>query len=172
LYAVIKGTYERDDGTRVTDPDESNRYKQHVVQWEQDVSRTVDYLDTRQDLDTTRLGYLGFSWGGRLAGVVLSIEPRFRTAVLTIAGLSFLRAQPEADDINYMPRVHVPVLMINGRYDNTFPLETAARPMYERLGTPPDRKRLVIVGGVHYVPRNILIRETLDWFDRYLGPVR
>lgn len=26
--------------------------------------------------------------------------------------------------------------------------------------------------GVHYVPRYTLIRETLDWFDRYLGPVK
>ena len=170
-YPVLKGTYERDDGTRFSDPDQSNRYKEHVVRWSQDVSRTLDYLSTRADVDTTRFGYLGFSWGGRLGGVVLSMEPRFRAAVLTVAGFSFIRPQPEVDDINYMPRVHRPVLMINGRYDNTFPLETAARPMYDLLGTPRDRKRLVIAGGVHYVPRNVLIRETLDWFDRQLGRV-
>ncbi len=169
---MLKGTYERDDGTRFSDPDQSNRYKEHVVEWLQDVSRTLDYLSTRADIDTTRFAYLGYSWGGRFGGVVLSIEPRFRAAVLTVAGFSFIRPQPEADDINYVPRVHVPVLMMNGRYDNTFPLETAARPMYDLLGTPPDRKRLVIAGGVHYVPRNVLIRETLDWFDRQLGQVR
>lgn len=172
VYPVLKGTYERDDGTRFSDPDESNRYKEHVVQWLQDVSRTLDYLSTRTDVDTAKFGYFGFSWGGRLGGVVLSIEPRFRAGVLTVAGFSFRRPQLEVDDINYMPRVHVPVLMINGRYDNTFPLETAARPMYDLLGTPPNRKRLVIVSGVHYVPRNVLIRETLDWFDLHLGPVR
>ncbi len=171
-YPVLKGTYERDDGTRFSDPDQSNRYKEHVVEWLQDVSRTLDYLSTRADIDTTRFAYLGYSWGGRFGGVVLSIEPRFRAAVLTVAGFSFIRPQPEVDDINYMPRVRVPVLMMNGRYDNTFPLETAARPMYDMLGTPPDRKRLVIAGGVHYVPRNILIREALDWFDRQLGPAR
>ena len=171
-YPVLKGTYERDDGTRFSDPDQSNRYKEHVVEWLQDVSRTLDYLSTRADIDTTRFAYLGYSWGGRFGGVVLSVEPRFRAAVLTVAGFSFIRPQPEADDINYVPRVHVPVLMMNGRYDNTFPLETAARPMYDLLGTPPDRKRLVIAGGVHYVPRNVLIRETLDWFDRQLGQVR
>ncbi len=171
-YPVLKGTYERDDGTRFSDPDQSNRYKEHVVEWLQDVSRTLDYLSTRADIDSARFAYLGYSWGGRFGGVVLSIEPRFRAAVLTVAGFSFIRPQPEADDINYVPRVHVPVLMMNGRYDNTFPLETAARPMYDLLGTPPDRKRLVIAGGVHYVPRNILIRETLDWFDRQLGSVR
>jgi formylglycine-generating enzyme required for sulfatase activity/dienelactone hydrolase len=172
IYPVYKGTYERGDGTRFSDPDLSNRYKDHVVQWLKDVSRTVDYLGTRPELDTTRLGYLGFSWGGRLGGVVLAIEPRFDAAVLTVAGLNFRRAQPEVDDINYLPHVRTPVLMLNGRHDNTFPLETAARPMFDLLGTPSEHKRLVIVDGVHYVPRNALIRESLDWFDRYLGPVR
>ena len=172
IYPIFKGTYERDDGTRYSDPDPSNRYKEHVIQWQREVSRTVDYLGTRPDIDTTRLSYLGFSWGGRLGGVILAIEPRFKAAVLTVAGLNFRAAQPEVDDINYVPRVHTPVLMLNGRYDNTFPLETAARPMFDLLGTPPDQKRFVVAGGVHYVPRTILIRETLAWFDRFLGPVR
>jgi len=76
------------------------------------------------------------------------------------------------DDLNYLPRVHTPVLMINGRHDFTFPLETAAKPMFDLLGTSADRKRNVVVDGVHYVPRHDLIRETLGWLDRNLGPVR
>jgi cephalosporin-C deacetylase-like acetyl esterase len=172
IYPVYKGTYERDDGTRFSDPDPSNRYKEHVIQWQREVSRTVDYLGTRSDIDTTKVAYLGFSWGGRLGGVVLAIEPRFKAAVLNVAGLNFRSAQPEVDDINYMPRVRTPVLMLNGLHDNTFPLETGARPMFDLLGTPPEHKRHVIAGGVHYVPRTTLIRETLAWLDRYLGPVR
>jgi dienelactone hydrolase len=172
IYPVYKGTYERDDGTRFSDPDPSNRYKEHVVQWQREVSRTLDYLGTRSDIDTTKVGYLGFSWGGRIGGVVLAIEPRFKAAVLNVAGLNFRSAQPEVDDINYMPRVQTPVLMLNGLHDNTFPLETAARPMFDLLGTVPEHKRHVIAGGVHYVPRTTLIRETLAWLDRYLGPVR
>ena len=172
IYPVYKGTYERDDGTRFSDPDPSNRYKEHVVQWQREVSRTLDYLATRSDIDTARVGYLGFSWGGRLAGVVLAIEPRFKAAVLNVAGLNFRSAQPEVDDINYMPRVQTPVLMLNGLHDNTFPLETAARPMFDLLGTPLEHKRHVIADGVHYVPRTTLIRETLGWLDRYLGPVQ
>jgi eukaryotic-like serine/threonine-protein kinase len=172
VYPVYKGTYERDDGTRMSDPDSSNRYKEHVIQWQREVSRTLDYLGTRADMDTTRLAYLGFSWGGRLGGIILATEPRFDAAVLTVAGLNFRPAQPEVDDINYMPRVHTPVLMLNGRHDNTFPLVTAAKPMFDLLGTAPDRKRLVIADGVHYVPRYTLIRETLDWLDRFLGPVK
>jgi pimeloyl-ACP methyl ester carboxylesterase len=172
VYPVYKGTYERDDGTRISDPDPSNRYKEHVIHWQREVSRTLDYLGTRSDIDTTKLAYLGFSWGGRIGGVVLAIEPRFKAAVLTVAGLNFRSAQPEVDDINYMPRVKTPVLMLNGRHDNTFPLETAAKPMFDLLGTPPEHKRHVIADGVHYVPRTTLIRETLAWLDRYLEPVR
>ena len=105
IYPVYKGTYERDDGTRFSDPDPSNRYKEHVIQWEREVSRTVDYLASRGDIDTTRIAYLGFSWGGRLGGVMLAIEQRFKAAVLVVAGLNFRSAQPEVDDINYLPHV-------------------------------------------------------------------
>jgi hypothetical protein len=44
--------------------------------------------------------------------------------------------------------------------------------MFERLGTPAKDKHLFIANGVHYVPPPDMIRETLAWFDRYLGPVR
>ena len=44
--------------------------------------------------------------------------------------------------------------------------------MFRLLGTPPDRKRQVIFEGGHFVPRTGLVKETLDWLDRYLGPAR
>ena len=53
-----------------------------------------------------------------------------------------------------------------------FPVETAQRPMFRLLGTPPDKKRQVISEGGHFVPRTQLVKETLDWLDRYLGPVQ
>jgi hypothetical protein len=40
------------------------------------------------------------------------------------------------------------------------------------LGSPPADKRHVLVDGGHVVPRNIMIKESLDWLDRYLGPVQ
>jgi pimeloyl-ACP methyl ester carboxylesterase len=66
----------------------------------------------------------------------------------------------------------MPVLMLNGRYDHYFPVETSQRPMFRLLGTPPSQKRQVIYDGGHFIPRPQLIKETLDWLDRYLGPVR
>jgi serine/threonine protein kinase len=39
-------------------------------------------------------------------------------------------------------------------------------------GTDPAHKRHYLSQASHAVPRNELIRETLDWLDRYMGPVR
>jgi hypothetical protein len=38
--------------------------------------------------------------------------------------------------------------------------------------TPDGDKKYVVAAGGHFVPRDLLVRETLDWLDRYLGPPR
>ena len=44
--------------------------------------------------------------------------------------------------------------------------------MFEDLGTDPDHKKLIIYPEAdHWSPQNDLVRETLDWYDRYLGLV-
>jgi hypothetical protein len=45
------------------------------------------------------------------------------------------------------------------------------KPMFKLLGTPAEAKRSVLYPTGHAVPRNQLIKEVLDWLDRYLGPV-
>jgi hypothetical protein len=38
-------------------------------------------------------------------------------------------------------------------------------------GAPDADKRLVLFEGGHVPPMNEVVRVTLDWLDRYLGPV-
>jgi hypothetical protein len=45
-----------------------------------------------------------------------------------------------------------------------------AEPMFNLLGTPADRKRRVVYDTSHTIPRTELIRESIEWMDRYLGP--
>jgi pimeloyl-ACP methyl ester carboxylesterase len=73
------------------------------------------------------------------------------------------------DPFNFVLRVTTPVLMLNGRYDHYSPLETAEKPMFMLLRTPNGHKKWLVYDGGHFVPREQLIRETLIWFDRYLG---
>ncbi len=171
MWPIYKSTFERGDGLDFDYPDESNLFKDHVIMWAKDLGRSIDYLETRDDIDADKLAFFGDSWGGYLGAVMLAVEERFDAGVLFVGGFVFQRAQPEVDQINFVPRITLPVLMLNGRYDFFFPVETAQKPFFDLLGTPPEHKRLYISEGGHDVPRTELIKETLNWLDRYLGPV-
>ena len=125
----------------------------------------------RPDIDSSRIAYAGTSWGGRIAGVALAIEPRFRAAVLNVAGIGAPARRPEEDPVNFLPRIRIPVLMLNGRYDSVFPYETAQKPFLKLLGTPADKKKQILFDGGHFLPRPMMMAESLKWLDQYLGPV-
>ena len=171
LFPIYKGTYERGDGQASSIPDETNSYKEHVIQWAKDLRRSVDYLESRSDIDSDKLAYYGFSWGGRLGGLMVAVAGRFKTAILYVAGFRFQKQKPEVDPFHFVSRVRIPVLMLNGRYDSFFPHETSQIPMFKLLGTPEEHKRHLIYDTGHLIPRNQLIKESLEWLDRYLGPV-
>ncbi len=48
--------------------------------------RVVDYLVTRDDVDATRIDFMGASYGGITGCAVLAKEPRLRTGTLVMAG--------------------------------------------------------------------------------------
>jgi dienelactone hydrolase len=172
LWPVLKSTYERGDDQTSDYADESNRYKDHVVMWTKDIMRSIDYLETRSDIDKGRLAFLGQSWGAELGPIVLAVEPRLKAGVLVVAGLALQRAQPEADAMGYIAHARAPVVMLNGKYDFFFPYETSQVPFYELLGTPKDHKKLVVYEFGHAIPATDRARESLARLDRYLGPVR
>jgi eukaryotic-like serine/threonine-protein kinase len=139
--------------------------------WGKDLGRSLDYAETRSDLDSSRVAYYGLSWGGAMGAILPAVEPRIKANVLYVAGLTFQHALPEADAINYITRVKQPTLILNGELDFFFPQETSQRPMFELLGTPAEHKKRLVFPGGHSVPRTEMIKESLAWLDRYLGPV-
>ena len=172
IVPVFKGTYERADGLTTDYPARTDFYRQHVLDWFKDVERTVDYVESRPDLDAKRIAYFGFSWGARLGPLFLALDPRLRVAILESGGLKFASTFPESDPFNFAPRVTVPVLMIDGRYDFFFPVETSQRPLFQLLGTPPAEKKHVVLEASHALPNIPVATEGLQWLDRYLGRVR
>ena len=101
-----------------------------------------------------------------------AVEKRIKVNVLYVAGFCMQHALPEADAINYVTRVKQPTLILNGEFDFFFPSETSQRPMFDLLGTPAAHKKRLVFPGGHSVPRTEMIKESLLWLDRYLGPVR
>ena len=171
LWPVYKGMYERGDGISAY-PDQSVNYRDHAVWWVKDTRRSVDYLMTRPDIDSSRLAYFGLSWGAAIGPLHLAVEPRLKVGVFYVGGLTPDRARPEVEVLNFLPRVTVPLLLIGGRTDPYFPVESSQRPLFDNLGTKAADKRHVIAEGSHYAPRAQLIAETLGWLDRYLGVPR
>ena len=171
IWPIYKGTYERGGDLHSDYPETTNHYRDYVIMWGKDLSRTIDYLETRRDIDPGRIAYYGLSWGGALGAILPAVEPRIRANILYVAGLEFQHALPEVDQINYVTRVKQPTLMLSGELDFFFPAETSQRPMFELLGAPPEHKKRLVFPGGHSVPRTEAIRESLAWLDRYMGPV-
>ncbi len=138
--------------------------------WRQDIGRSLDYLETRSDIDSDLLSFMGYSWGGRTGVIMMAVEPRFKAGVLYVAGLSVRPTQAVVEPLNFAPRVKIPVLMLNGQFDHIYPLESQARPLYRLLGS--EQKELFVAPGGHNVPFVDLVRETNAWLDEHVGPVR
>ncbi|MFQ5528509.1 MAG: protein kinase [Thermoanaerobaculia bacterium] len=151
---VLAGTYERSgDGVRG---------RERAARIIKDLHRTIDYLETRDDIVADTVGYMGLSEGAFYAPIVLSSEKRFKAAVLIAGGLW------GGTTVRFVSRVTTPLLLLAGRYDSEFPLETHQRPMIELLGTPEaDRRHVTYEAGHLPLPRSEMIKETLAWLDRY-----
>jgi hypothetical protein len=172
LYPVYKGTFERRDDVLIPIylGDNSHSYSDYLIQLVKDFKRSIDYLETRQDIDRTKLAYYGMSWGGMLGAIIPAVEKRLQTTIILGGGLRAY-GRPEVNQINYITRVKTPTLMLHGKYDTILPYETNIKPMYDLLGTPDEHKELKLYETDHIAPKNDFIKETLAWLDRYLGPV-
>jgi len=174
VQPIYKGSFERWDTFLNTRGEDAMRVMRgRMVDWREEVGRTLDLLSARKDIDTERVAYVGASFGASLMLPLLDLENRFKTAVLLAPGFTYRSVPPEADFVNYASHVTMPVLMIGGRQDYVLPLEESQKPLFERLGTPAEHKRHVIfdAGHVADLPRGQVLREVLAWLDKYLGPV-
>ncbi len=140
VVPAYKGTFERGPGAYYHQLGEPNLWREMNLQWSKDLGRTIDYLATRPDFDVGQLAFLGLSMGAAMSPRLLAVEPRFKAAIL-ISGGSFERVPPEVDPWNFAPHVKIPLLMLNGRDDYLFPLETSQRPLFHARLAPPRKTR-------------------------------
>jgi len=173
MFPVYKGTFERgsDALLAIHTGAGTRQYTDYFIKVAKDFRRSIDYLETRPDIDTKKLAYLGFSWGGIYGAIIPAIEERLKVSILNGGGM-WGNARPEVDAINYVTRVKVPTLMLNGRYDMTFPFELTVKPMFDLLGTAATDKRLIVYDTDHIIPLTEYIKEAIKWLDKYFGPVK
>jgi tRNA A-37 threonylcarbamoyl transferase component Bud32/dienelactone hydrolase len=170
VYPVYNGLYERRKGP----PRSKTQIRDVIVQWSMDLGRTIDYIETRPEFDKDGIAYYGYSMGAEPAIPAVAVEPRLKAAVFLSGGLSPRSPAdfplPEVDPVNFLPRIRIPTLFMGGRYDFYYQVESTQRPFFALLGAPPQAKRHVIFENAGHVPPRIgVIREVLQWLDKYLG---
>lgn len=167
IYPVYKGTYERPAPMAAPDTAEG---RETLFQDSKDIGRSIDYLETRPDIDRNRVGYLGVSYGAALGVNFAAVEDRIKTVVMLDGGFYNEAPLPGTDQADFAPHLKAPTLLIAGRFDWIFLGKDA---LLRMLGTPAMDKKVVLFDTAHDVSeqRGDLIREVVAWFDRYLGKV-
>jgi len=112
---------------------------------------------------------------GSAKGVIIStlLQDRLKTSIFLDGGYFLFLPKPGNDQADFAPRLKLPVLMVNGRYDYSFSLDKSQNPLFAMLGTPAQEKRHVVLETPHDVTeqRPQLVKAVLDWLDHYLGRV-
>jgi dienelactone hydrolase len=167
LYVIYKGTYDRHAAVPAVD---SLAGRETLIQDSKDLGRSIDYLETRTDIDRNRIGYLGVSMTAGLGVDWAALEDRLKVAIFLDGGFYNEKALPGTDQADFAPRLKAPSLLISGRFDWIFLGKDALMRM---LGAPAADKRAVLFDTAHDVgeQRADLVREVLAWLDKYLGKV-
>jgi dipeptidyl aminopeptidase/acylaminoacyl peptidase len=158
-----------------------------------DCRRALDYLETREDIDASRVGYIGTSMGAIFGAIVCGVEERFRCPVLVVGGADLrelaatsthpvaplLRAELEEasrlkaatahiDPANYVGHISPrPLLMINGRQDRIVPAQ-CAEALHEAAKDP---KEIMWLEADHALQPHQAeaISEIDEWLRIHLG---
>ena len=173
VVPIYAGGFERNDGRTLQRWSQDSSRSDLMFEWFREMGRTVDYLEERGDVDSDRIAYMGVSLGAFLGPIFSSLEPRLDALLLWSAGFpSYSGRRPLLDLAHRLHRTTVPVLMLNGRYDFAFPVETHQKPFFDLLATPDENKRHVLFETGHWpFPMGELVRENLAWLDRHFGLV-
>jgi len=173
---VFLSAWERRDGFEFSSFRNKNTLRDHYLKWSKDLGRSIDYLETRPEIDKEKLAFFGFSSGAVFGPVLLAVEPRIKAGILEAGGFvtgAWCNEQaPEADPFNFAPRVKIPILMLNGRYDFMRRVQEGQSLLLDYLGTSTEHKYWKVYDTDHSPTRLERIKETTAFLDKYLGPVK
>lgn len=152
-------------------PKVKKTYAQVWFDWLKELGRTIDYLETRKDIDTRGLAFLGMCWGGIEGPKFAPYEDRIKSLILVSGGFYLPVRRPKPDALTQC-LTDIPVLMLSGKYDFLMPVKTHKEPLFDLISTPPEHKKHVIYDCGHLpLPRAPMMKDIFDWLDKYQGPV-
>jgi dienelactone hydrolase len=167
VYPVYKGTYERPAPPPAPD---TAAGRETLIQESKDIGRSIDYLETRTDIDSNRIAFMGESMGAALGVNFAGVEDRFKAVIFLDGGFNSEKSLPGTDQADFLPRIKAPTLLISGKFDWIFLGKEA---LMRLLGTPAADKKAVTLDTAHDVTEKSadLQREVVAWLDKYFGRV-
>lgn len=151
---------------------------------------TVDYLQTRHEVDPNRIACVGLSYGGWRTVFLAGLDPRIKAACVVGWMTSFRNLIPHYEVytvpsamvpglLEYMDYPDVaslamptPLLVVHGQRDTLFPPDGVKaaidnlRGCYQAI-SKPERFDTLFFDGPHKFPLQAQ-RKMMDWFDRWV----
>ena len=177
VWPIIARTHERFRARgRPTRDEMSERWLEVKRIRRAEVGATIDFLQFSNDFDGDKVSLLAASLGATIVSPhILATESRIRTAVMLSATLAPIDSAMFPDVVNpntYWPKVDLPILLLNGRYDISTHLIESRDLLLRSIGTSETDKRGIIYDSSHWpLPPHRVERDASEWLDRYLAPV-
>lgn len=150
-----------------------------------DIMRTIDYLETRDDVHSDRIGCMGISGGGLVCGFATALDDRIKAAVVSGYTNTFIDSVMSIYHCvdNFIPGLvnHAempdllgliaprPLLIESGTEDDIFPIQ-AAKKAYERI-----RDVYRFLGAEERIDSDFFVGQheisgakAYDWLERWL----
>ena len=167
VWPAWKGSLDRMTTSLTASPEERLRnFRELLRYWTVDTHKTLNYLETRKDMDSKNFFYLGMSYGSIFTTHTLLFEDRYNAALLYVGGAN-PSSPPMSDGINHLPRIKTPFLMLNGEDDYLVP-KSSALTLYNFSGTSEENKKIIFYNSGHWpLPRNQMIKESLATLEEF-----
>lgn len=134
------------------------------MQTVRDYRRAIDYLETRPEIDSKRIGVVGYSMGGHQTFLLTGVEPRIKAAVAVSAPAEKSKWSPVAPQ-NFIDGIgDRPFLTIIGRSDELCSLGHAQA--LQKL-IPSKTKDQVLFDAGHKLPPEY-VPHAVGWLQKYL----
>jgi dienelactone hydrolase len=140
-----------------------------IVQTIKDYRRAMDYLGTRPEIDTGRIGVVGYSMGGITTFILSGLDARIKTSVASVTPplalkspeMKYAATAPE----NFAPRFGSrPFLMLMATEDDNYSPEQGQQ-LYELIKSPA--KEIKWYNSSHSLPPE-WTGEAIIWIKKHL----
>lgn len=134
------------------------------MQTVRDYRRAIDYLETRPEIDSKRIGVVGYSMGGHQTFLLTGVEPRIKAAVAVSAPAEKSKWSPVAPQ-NFIDGIgDRPFLTIIGRSDELCSLGHAQA--LQKMIKSPTKDQVLFDAG-HKLPPDY-VPHAVGWLQKYL----